>query len=220
MTFDLHQLDDLDWDDAEELLEGYIEAIVTQFANAPEGQACAEQYDEPAGGWADNLISLAYTYEGWALPQLNKTRVEQVLEELFPRKISLLDPDDADSAIPELIAFWQFLQREYQLPAAEEILTYLQGIAPRYKEIINDPARFGMAKSFFASGNQAGFDMTSQEGIESFVSHYNQNIAPKLRATGNSGLFPPTATNQPKGKGFGDATNKPSTKSKKRKKKK
>jgi len=62
--------------------------------------------------------------------------------------------------------------------------------------------------------------MTSQEGIEEFVSHYNQNIAPKLRATGSSGLFPPTTTNQPQGKGFGNAANEPPAKAKKRKKKK
>ena len=58
------------------------------------------------------------------LPKMKAPDVEEIVTELFPRKISLSSPDEADEAIPELIAFWEYLQREYQLSQAKSILKY------------------------------------------------------------------------------------------------
>jgi len=44
---------------------------------------------------------------------------------------------------------------------------------------MNDPARFGMAKSFFMMGQSAGFDMTKQEDMDSFVKLYNAGLSPE-----------------------------------------
>jgi len=41
---------------------------------------------------------------------------------------------------------------------------------------MNDPSRFGMAKSFFMMGQAAGFDMTTQEGAEAFMNWYNAMV--------------------------------------------
>ena len=91
-----------------------------------------------------------------------------------------MSPDDADDAIPELIAFWQFLKREYQFSSADAILEYLHELEPNFRDIMNDTSKFGMAKSFFMMGQKAGFDMSTQEGLNAFTLHYNANIAPQL----------------------------------------
>ena len=103
-----------------------------------------------------------------------------MLEELFPRKMTLLSPSDADGAIPELIAFWQFLQREYELDSDNAILNYLHELETEFRDIMSDTSKFGMAKSFFMAGNEAGFDMTTQEGLDALMLHYNASITPKL----------------------------------------
>lgn len=177
--FDIHQLDQLEYDDAEPILPAYQEALIRQFADSPEGQAYLET-DPEMGGWIDNLIYFAYCYEGFTLPKMTKANIQLVLEELFPRKISLFAPEEADTAIPELIAFWQFLKREYQFKHADAILKYLRQLQPKYRQIMNDSSRFGMAKTFFSMGQQAGFDMTTQEGLQEFVQLFNAQIAPKL----------------------------------------
>lgn len=41
---------------------------------------------------------------------------------------------------------------------------------------MNDPRNFGMAKSLFTLGQEAGFDMTTQEGLQAFQQHYNQQL--------------------------------------------
>ena len=41
---------------------------------------------------------------------------------------------------------------------------------------MNDPANFGMAKSFFMGGQSAGFDMTNEAEANQFIMQYNANL--------------------------------------------
>jgi hypothetical protein len=180
MTFDIYQLDDEDHEEALSLLEDYQLEVINLFAESPEGQAYLKTNPEGLGGWIGDLIYYGYCYEDITLPQMTEHEVQVVLEELFPRKMTLLSPSDADGAIPELIAFWQFLQREYELDGDNAILNYLHELETEFRDIMNDTSKFGMAKSFFMAGNEAGFDMTTQEGLDALMLHYNASITPKL----------------------------------------
>jgi hypothetical protein len=175
MTFDIHQLDNLDYDEAEPILDAYQDGIIEEFANSPEGQVYLETHPE-IGGWIAHLIYYGYCYESFTLPKMTKSNIQLVIEELFPRKISLLSPEDAEDAIPELLAFWQFLKRQYKPRHADAIIKYLEKIQPSFGDIMNDSSKFGMAKSFFMMGEQSGFDMTTQEGLTAFQQQYNASL--------------------------------------------
>lgn len=177
MTLDIHQLDEIDSysSQAEKALEEYQDALLEQFSNSPEGQARL-QADPEMGFWAAQLIYYGYSYIGVTLPQMTAGYVAEIVTELFPRKISLSSPDDADDAIPELVAFWEYLKREYKLPNANSVLKFLREIEPDFKSIMNDPSRFGMAKSFFMMGQEAGFDMTNEEELNAFMHLYNAAV--------------------------------------------
>ncbi|MBT9315765.1 hypothetical protein [Leptothoe spongobia] len=175
MTFDINALQNCDGD-WHEALNAYTDELVELFAESPEGQAHYEKYQHI--GWSARLISLGFTYQEVTLPDMLDDDVEAILFSHFPRKISLMSPDDADDVIPELIAFWQYLQREYQLPNAEDILNFLQAMDPQeFLVEMNNPANFGMAKSFFQGGMNAGFDMTTEEGAYAFQSAYNASLS-------------------------------------------
>lgn len=107
---------------------------------------------------------------------MTKNDVEAIVTELFPRKVSLPDPEDANTTIPELTAFWQFLKREYKHPNASKILSFLKKIQPKFKQLMTDSSKFGIAKSFLSAGMAAGFDMTSNEGLQAFQVEYNQSL--------------------------------------------
>ena len=47
---------------------------------------------------------------------------------------------------------------------------------------LQEPANFGMAKSFVLMGKQAGFDMESPEGMRAWVHAYNATVAPRMAA--------------------------------------
>jgi hypothetical protein len=101
-----------------------------------------------------------------------------LLTEVFPRKISLLAPEQADEAIPELVAFWSFLKREFKLANADEMLNSLHALKPgEFRGWMNDSSRFGMAKSLFSMGRTAGFEMTDKTGIDDFMNAYNQSLS-------------------------------------------
>jgi len=181
MAFQINQIDAIsDFDEAMEVLEmEYIPTLIDQFQNSPEGKAYIEAHPEAAefvGEWVGHFLLTGYGDLEATLPGMTEQKVKKILLEVFPRKLSLLDPEDANSTIPELIAFWEFVQREYKLRHSKKILALLHKLQPTFPETMNDPQNFGVAKSFLMAGQAAGFDMTSQEGIEAFQQQYNQQI--------------------------------------------
>lgn len=88
------------------------------FAESPEGRARAEA-DDGMAFWARSVVDYGYNYVGVALHQMDANDMEELLTEVFPRKISLSAPEDADDGLPAMIAFWEYLKREYQLSNVE-----------------------------------------------------------------------------------------------------
>ncbi|MEG4075346.1 hypothetical protein QUA30_21870 [Microcoleus sp. Pol14C2] len=179
--FNIRQLNGLDYDEAEPLLEDYQETLIELFVNSPEGEEYCKTYPD-VGFWISQFIYYGFGYEGFTLPSMKVEDVATVVEELFPRKVSLLSPEEGENAIPELLAFWQFLNREFKLRNATSIIKYLRDIEPEFKEIMEDSSKFGFAKSFVTLGLQAGFDMSTGEGLTQFQEIYNASIAPIMAA--------------------------------------
>jgi hypothetical protein len=218
MSFDINFLNDLDddtdYDHIEPLVEDYIENIVEQFAQSPEGQAHAINYPE-IGSWITHFIDFGYKYEGFVLSLMTEDDMETMMEDLLPRKLVVADKAEAEEAVPELIAFWSFLEREYNFKNAKGIITYLLSIKDNFPDWMFDPARGGFAKNFFLHGMEGGFDMSSQEGMNMFKEIYNAQLEKKpLLPTPSTTKKSKAPSN--KNKGFGVWT---STKSSRRKKK-
>jgi Plasmid pRiA4b ORF-3-like protein len=179
MKIDLNRLDAIE-DDPDtfiEALDDYVEESIDEFVETKEGKAYLAAYpamEEFVGSWIYQLLYLGYSYESVTLPNMTKVHVEEIVTKLFPRKILLGSPDEADTAIPELLAFWQFLDRVYQHSHAPQIVTLLQQLQPKFNAIMNDASNFGIGKSFIAQGMNAGFDLTTHEGLEAYRSQYNQ----------------------------------------------
>jgi Plasmid pRiA4b ORF-3-like protein len=182
MPFDINCLNPLakknNIDGILDAMPGYIENLLMAFEPSSECQALLAQYPDieaALGSWIEPLLSMGYNYEQVLLPQMTKRDVETIVTQLFPRKIMLMDPSDADWAIPELVAFWKFLHRAYKHPQAANIVKYLKLIASQFGRIMNDSSNFGLAKSFMTSGMAAGFDMTTEAGVQAFQQQYNAN---------------------------------------------
>jgi hypothetical protein len=170
----------------EEKAVRYEEALMDQFAASPEGQAIKERGTEL--GWARAMIHYAIAYPGVTPPTMTPGDLEEVIYDLFPRKV-ITERGDGAEIIQELRAFWRFLQRVYQLPQARQMLARLTPQATRRLEReLQEPANFGMAKSFVLMGKEAGFDMESPEGMRAWVQAYNATVAPTMAvASGHRG---------------------------------
>ena len=177
MDFDICKLENVDpeSEEASKLAEEYQDALVEKFAGSPEGKSRL-RIDPQMGFWTAQFIYLGYGYNGVTVPAMTEKDVAEIVTELFPRKVSTSSLDDADRVIPELVVFWEYLEREYKLPNAKPVLQFLHEIEPEFKEIMNDPSRFGMAKSIFMTGQSAGFDMTRKKDSAAFIAMYNAGL--------------------------------------------
>ena len=183
MPIDIHMLDELEQHSSqfERKFAQFIKTMLEQFFEAPEGQLHLQAFED-AGFWAERFISLNYDHLGVSLSRMNVRDVEEVVAEIFPRKITLPSPEEADEAIPELMAFWRYLQREYKLTNAEPILEWLNDFAPKFKDLMNDPRKFGIAKSFMTLGQSMGYDMTKQADVQTFMLDYNSRLLAESEA--------------------------------------
>lgn len=170
--FDIHKSTQNEDDEHdEELAEQYIEGLEEEFAKSPEGEAIRTA----SGGlaWAAAMMEYAFSYIGCSPPEMTPSDFKEVLFSIIPRKVSV-EATEAGAIIAELRAFWNFLARQYKLTNARGIVAVLDdSAATRLAERLSDPSNFGMAKSFFMLGSQAGFDMTTSEGLAEFQAAYN-----------------------------------------------
>ncbi len=174
--FDIHQpIHDRHGEIDDARVEKYIDGLMEEFVASAEAQPVFDQYGN--GGWPALMMEYGINYPGVTPPQMSLADFNEVVFDLFPRKVST-EPESAPSIVAELRAFWHFLQRQYGLANAKPILASLTDAAARRleRELAN-PANYGMAKSFFMRGIQAGFDMTTQKGIEEFTAAYNSGLA-------------------------------------------
>jgi len=176
MEFDIHRLDSLDpdCDEMDTILGDYVDELVELFRDSPEGQPLLEAVSD-TGLWVDRFVYLLFQHCGYSVSNLEIDDLENVLIDVFPRKVTPSSPEDAEGVIPELIAFWEYLRREHNLPHCDSVLKYLHSLKPKYASIINDPSRFGPAKSFLLAGQAAGFDMTDEREMHAFMNLYNQS---------------------------------------------
>lgn len=168
MSFNLYQLDELDTFD-ENALWNYRDALVHLFLQSPDGQAYS-------GFWVDNLVYYGYAHVGVTLPHMTIEDVDYIVTKLFPVNISLNVPEEADGAIPELLAFWHYLRFEYGLQQGDAISVYLADLAPKFRGIMTDPAGFDVAQPAPTIDQSAGYDTTEEENADEFEDEYDDEM--------------------------------------------
>ena len=92
-----------------------------------------------------------------------------VLFELIPRNVSI-EASEARGIVEEMGAFYTFLKREFGLKQADSCLRLLgRNAVKKLEAALSDSSNFGMAKSLFMAGADAGFDIQSKDGIEAWM---------------------------------------------------
>ena len=176
MAFDIYQqVFDRDGLPLEKKAGPYLDQLMELFVQSAEGQKLLNEGLEP--GWASMMMDFGMNYLSVTPPGITPDDLREILFDLFPRKVST-SADEADEIIRELQAFWTFLQREYHLANAAACLKVLDEKAAReLKKGLSNPANFGIAKSFVMMGQERGFDLSSEEGINEWMATYNAELA-------------------------------------------
>jgi hypothetical protein len=173
--FDLHtSILDADYNEEldEERLQDYIHQLMVEFERSPEAEACLKEFDTSLC-WPATYMQYAAQYFCATPATVTPGETAEILFEIFPRKVSV-ESEAAHEIVAELRSFWQFLKRTRSLESADAMLEMLtDSDASHLEAALTDPSNFGMAKSFFAAGANAGFDMTNQADMNRFMLAYN-----------------------------------------------
>lgn len=139
------------------------EDLVRLFASSPEAK-------DLEGVHACHLImEYVANYCGATIATLRAPSLREVVFEIIPRKV-FVEPAEASQVIEQARAFYAFLKRETGLKQADACLRVLDGDAvKRLEAALADPRHFGMAKSLLMQGRDAGFDVSSEEGINAWM---------------------------------------------------
>src|SRR5438132_141223 len=161
--FDIHQqvFDEYEGYD-EDKVHDYINGLMDEFAASPEAKPLLEAGRQL--GYAGMMMEYGLSYPGVTPAEMSLAQFNEVVFGLFPRKVST-EPESAPEIIDELKAFWQFVERQYGLRNAKQIVTTLDAAAAeRLRLKLADPSNYGMAKSFVMAGLKAGYNMGTEEG--------------------------------------------------------
>lgn len=119
--------------------------------------------------WSDMLSQHAIAYHHALLHELTPAALEDVLFSVVPRKV-MAQPTDAPAIIAAARAWLAFAAELPEPGHAKALLAAMPADASqRLARRLADPRLFGPAKTLFAAGERAGFDMSSNEGIERFL---------------------------------------------------
>jgi hypothetical protein len=112
------------------------------------------------------IMQLAADFFGATIATLEPGELREIIFDLAPRKLSV-EASAARSILDETRALYAFLKREFALPQADECMHVLGGDAVAELEAaLSRSHNYGMAKSLVMAGVEAGFDMSSNFGIE------------------------------------------------------
>ena len=165
-----------DGDIEDEAADAYYERAYETFSRSSEAQPIVEQHGDVE--WFQMLLEFGLNYLGETVDEMTPSSVMEFVLDYVPRKVST-DADSAASIIGELSAFWKYLDRVYKLPAAKAIVERLEtkGLVAELEANLSDSPNFGIAKSFFMLGKNAGYDMTSEAGMAKFTAAYNRLLS-------------------------------------------
>jgi hypothetical protein len=159
-----------------ELRQPVEDKLAAQLMASPEGAKVS------ALGGHRMLMEYAASYVGASIATLEPWALNEVLFDIIPRKVSV-EASEAGAIVEDCRALYRFLDRVYGLEQAEACLRALgPGAERKLAKALDDPRNFGMAKSLFMSGKDAGFDMQSKEGIEEWMrSIQGKPLPPSVR---------------------------------------
>jgi hypothetical protein len=173
--FDVHQpITDRYGELDEGRIGDYIDGLIDEFARSPEAKPLLDEGDNLSD--AGFMMDYAVNHLGKTPATMSLRDFNEVVFGLLPEKLST-PPENGPRIVAVLRAFWSFLRRQYALPNAAPILKSLDDNAGRRLQAeLANPANWGMAKSFVMRGYEAGYDMTTQEGVDAFMAEYNRGL--------------------------------------------
>jgi hypothetical protein len=136
---------------------------------------------------AGALLNLVRDYLGLADPsELGPGDLRELLLDVYPRKVTVLDRQDAAEVVPTARALVDFLAGSGRISSPAALRKELDELEPGFLDVVMDPARWGPARAFTQAMAADGVDFDDQAAVDAWIATYNtRQLGP-----GGSGEWP------------------------------
>jgi hypothetical protein len=163
-----------------------ISADFSRWVATPDRKLSGEPEADAAE--ADLLLGLMRDHLGLDSPaRLNPGDLENLLLNVYPRKVTVFDPEDTQDTIPAVRDLLAFLADTGRLAgaAARRLDRELDQVAPRFAGAVMDPSRWGQARSITQAMVTDGVDITDSAAVQDWIAQYNANAGEAQAALGS-----------------------------------
>lgn len=151
-------------DEEDEEARAAASELLERFRASPEAKRLKEHHD-----WSGLLLDHTRAFIGAQVEELTPVIVEEAVFSSFPEKVAC-PPEVAGSIVDELRAFFAFLEREGLCPEAAACARLFDGGAEKkLQDRLADPRSFGVVKTMVMAGIEAGFDLSTEEGLNAWL---------------------------------------------------
>ncbi len=133
------------------------------------------------GSHVSMFLELGLTYLGVHADNMRVSDAREILITYYPLKVSQ-PASETDQTIDELVAFWQYCDEVHHIANASKLAKKIDQWRQEMREAMSDNQNFGMAKSLFLTGTEAGFDMETETGARAFIEEFSVHQMNKLLA--------------------------------------
>lgn len=162
-------------DDEYEIDTGILRAgeLTERFLESSEAAELAQELFEDTGFIANHVLEYAWVYAGSSPEELDENTLEEVLLEVFPRKISA-ERDLFEKVAPVTEVFLRWLESEGILADTSGLVETIRGWADTIVANGMNPQYWGMGKSFMMQARADGVDTQDEQAVQRYIPEYNR----------------------------------------------
>lgn len=162
--------------------ERCAEELAGRFMESEAAWKLEPELFEDAGFIIYNLLVYAWTYTNGSPEKLDEYMLEQVLLEVFPRKITA-ERDLFEKVAPVTEVFLRWLESEGILANTFSLVETVRGWADTIVANCMNPQYWGMGKSFAMQARADGVDTQDEQAMQRYMVEYNlRRMGRKLSA--------------------------------------
>jgi hypothetical protein len=150
--------------------------LIEEFMESPAAKALPLPLHVDAAVIVDWLLHYARDYRDASPRDLDEDVLEEVLLDLFPRKISA-ELETFEHVAPVLETFLRWLGSQGVLADGERLARVVGQWGRRIVANASDPANWGMAKGFVMQARSEGVNVEDPEELRRYMAVYNERIA-------------------------------------------
>ena len=152
--------------------ERWAEELAGRFMESEAAGKLDDKLFEDAGFIVNHVLEYAWVYVGSSPEELNEYTLEEVLLEVFPRKITA-ERDLFEKVAPVIEVLLRWLESEGILADTSSLVETVRGWADTIVANGMDPQYWGMAKSFVMQARADGVDTQDEQAMQRYLVEYN-----------------------------------------------